>query len=165
MKTIKKYLLPIICFVAFAALVGATVLAYFPVDYQRARARLVYLNSDLGRLGVEIEETGNKLNGKNEHTKYLEWRRDVDECEKVVKKYQTVCIVLGAGAAVALAGGVFGIIKINKKAKNPQAKQNISTTPHSMSAADELQKFKDLLDSGVITQEEFDSKKKQLLGL
>lgn len=31
--------------------------------------------------------------------------------------------------------------------------------------ADELKKFKELLDSGVITQEEFDVKKKQLLGL
>ncbi len=35
----------------------------------------------------------------------------------------------------------------------------------SQSNADELKKFKDLLDSGVITQEEFDAKKKQLLGL
>lgn len=32
-------------------------------------------------------------------------------------------------------------------------------------SADELKKYKDLLDSGVITQEEFESKKKQLLGL
>ncbi len=31
--------------------------------------------------------------------------------------------------------------------------------------ADELKKFKDLLDAGVITQEEFDAKKKQILGL
>lgn len=33
------------------------------------------------------------------------------------------------------------------------------------SNADELKKYKDLLDSGVISQEEFDIKKKQLLGL
>ncbi len=33
------------------------------------------------------------------------------------------------------------------------------------SNADELKKFKDLLDNGVITQEEFDAKKKELLGL
>lgn len=32
-------------------------------------------------------------------------------------------------------------------------------------SADQLKKYKDLLDSGVITQEEFDAKKKQLLGL
>ncbi len=30
---------------------------------------------------------------------------------------------------------------------------------------DQLKKFKELLDSGIITQEEFDAKKKQLLGL
>ena len=30
---------------------------------------------------------------------------------------------------------------------------------------DELKKYKELLDSGVISQEEFDAKKKQLLGL
>lgn len=35
----------------------------------------------------------------------------------------------------------------------------------AQSAADELKKYKELLDSGVITQEEFDAKKKQLLGL
>ena len=32
------------------------------------------------------------------------------------------------------------------------------------SAADEILKFKQLLDAGIITQEEFDAKKKQLLG-
>lgn len=32
-------------------------------------------------------------------------------------------------------------------------------------SADELKKFKELLDSGVLSQEEFDAKKKQLLGL
>ena len=35
----------------------------------------------------------------------------------------------------------------------------------AISSADELKKFKELLDMGVITQEEFDAKKKQLLGL
>ena len=33
------------------------------------------------------------------------------------------------------------------------------------SVADELKTYKDLLDSGILTQEEFDAKKKQLLGL
>ena len=47
-----------------------------------------------------------------------------------------------------------------------QAKATQSGVPAStISAADELKKFKELLDSGVITQEEFDAKKKQLLGL
>jgi len=45
--------------------------------------------------------------------------------------------------------------------KTPKSAAAIQQT----SAADELRKFKELLDMGVITQEEFDAKKKQLLGL
>ena len=40
-----------------------------------------------------------------------------------------------------------------------------TTVIQQASAADELKKFKELLDMGIITQEEFDAKKKQLLGL
>ena len=43
--------------------------------------------------------------------------------------------------------------------------QTKSAQPAALSSADELRKFKELLDMGVITQEEFDAKKKQLLGL
>ena len=52
-----------------------------------------------------------------------------------------------------------GKIKEYKNQKN----QVQSTT--TSSPADELKKFKELLDLGIITQEEFDAKKKQLLGL
>ena len=37
--------------------------------------------------------------------------------------------------------------------------------PLAVSSADEILKYKNLLDSGIISQEEFDAKKKQLLGL
>ena len=43
--------------------------------------------------------------------------------------------------------------------------QQVINNVQETSNADELKKYKDLLDSGVITQEEFDQKKKQLLGL
>lgn len=44
--------------------------------------------------------------------------------------------------------------------------QNSNAQPvQQLSSADELKKFKELLDQGIITQEEFDAKKKQLLGL
>ena len=39
------------------------------------------------------------------------------------------------------------------------------STVAAPSSADEIKKFKELLDSGAITQEEYDAKKKQLLGL
>lgn len=43
--------------------------------------------------------------------------------------------------------------------------QGSNTIIQSTSNADELKKYKELLDSGIISQEEFDAKKKQLLGL
>ncbi len=51
---------------------------------------------------------------------------------------------------------------INKKISEIS---NEKTSVNSIGAADELKKYKDLLDAGIITQEEFDAKKKQLLGL
>lgn len=51
------------------------------------------------------------------------------------------------------------------KEKEVQATVNNNTTVIEATSADELKKYKELLDSGVITQEEFDTKKKQLLGL
>lgn len=55
---------------------------------------------------------------------------------------------------------------INKKIGEAKRTRNDSTTiVQQVSAADELKKFKELLDQGIITQEEFDAKKKQLLGL
>ena len=48
---------------------------------------------------------------------------------------------------------------------DPYAYTPTPTAKAPTSSADELKKYKDLLDKGVITQEEFDAKKKQLLGL
>ena len=47
-----------------------------------------------------------------------------------------------------------------------KASANATPSPHTTdSALDELKKLKELLDEDIITQEEFDAKKKQLLGL
>ena len=48
-----------------------------------------------------------------------------------------------------------------------QRKSELESAPAvaPVSAADEILKFKTLLDQGILTQEEFDAKKKQLLGL
>lgn len=47
-----------------------------------------------------------------------------------------------------------------KQKKHPAAPASITTDPTI-----ELKKYKELLDSGIITQEDFDAKKKQLLNL
>ncbi|WP_153464786.1 SHOCT domain-containing protein [Sediminibacillus terrae] len=78
-------------------------------------------------------------------------------------------------------GGIFNAVKdentilFNKK-ELQQAKElqelveslqgeMSSASGSQLSEADELKKYKELLDEGVITEEEFQSKKKQLLGL
>ena len=52
---------------------------------------------------------------------------------------------------------------------NDSGRQNsVSSTESAKSefgTAEEIKKYKELLDSGAITQEEYDAKKKQLLGL
>ena len=52
-------------------------------------------------------------------------------------------------------------VEIYKQAKNTPVTQVVN----AMSTADEILKFKQLLDMGVLTQEEFECKKKELLGL
>jgi predicted Zn-dependent peptidase len=49
--------------------------------------------------------------------------------------------------------------------KLSQNKGGTTVIQQANSPAEELKKFKELLDMGIITQEEFDTKKKQLLGL
>ncbi len=69
---------------------------------------------------------------------------------------------------------IVAVIHVNLiKDKTTQPIPVNAVTPNSyyspsnsgQSVADELKKYKELLDSGTITQEEFDAKKKQLLGL
>nr|MBQ8253028.1 SHOCT domain-containing protein [Lachnospiraceae bacterium] len=55
---------------------------------------------------------------------------------------------------------------LDKVVKECASKNNTANVVQAaFSSADELKKFKELLDLGIITQEEFDAKKKQLLGL
>ena len=55
---------------------------------------------------------------------------------------------------------------INKLISNyKNSNSNIGHQAETNSAADEILKFKNLLDNGIITQEQFEAKKKQLLGL
>ena len=56
-------------------------------------------------------------------------------------------------------------VKLNSIIEQLQQEKNRSVATPAFSAADEIKKFKELLDMGVLTQEEFDAKKKELLGL
>ncbi len=57
------------------------------------------------------------------------------------------------------------LLRGNKILKLFRGKGSVSASAPQIDTAEQLKKFKDLLDNGIITQEEFDVKKKQLLGL
>ena len=63
-----------------------------------------------------------------------------------------------------ISGVVATIDDIVKKYENAGNTSTVQVV-QQVSVADELKKFKELLDMGIISQEEFDVKKKQLLGL
>lgn len=77
------------------------------------------------------------------------------------------------GIAIATSSGFIKFRMLDERYKVYTAiskllnerQESASTIAPMPSNADELQKYKNLLDNGTITQEEFDSKKKQLLGL
>ena len=90
----------------------------------------------------------------------------------------TATITLFKGISVSTSSGSisFLVIKnsneiyevINKliiERQNQKPSSVLQTIETKSDEADQIKKYKDLLDSGVITQEEFDAKKKQLLGL
>ncbi len=54
---------------------------------------------------------------------------------------------------------------INERQEATQAPVIVATPTQSGDKLDDLKKLKDLLDNGIITQEEFETKKKQILGL
>ena len=59
-----------------------------------------------------------------------------------------------------------GVFKVNEDSKGPQKVEIVSSTQTSDDdPIEKVKKLKELLDLGVITEEEFDQKKKQLLNL
>ncbi len=82
------------------------------------------------------------------------WLIEVNSAYKV---FGIICLLAIAFLSIAKRG--------NRIAPKENQSQQVINNIQEASNADELKKFKDLLDSGVITQEEFDAKKKQLLDL
>lgn len=78
----------------------------------------------------------------------------------------TTCLILaifiGIVPPIILQGTINDLVMFNGNTYTPVTTTQSQTTN---SIVDELKKYKELLDMGIITQEEFDSKKKQLLGL
>lgn len=94
--------------------------------------------------------------------------------------FSTICLVLAIFVSIIppilmqdkVNGIVMGKTQNMYTAQNSQTsdnysqnEQNAASVNNSVNIPNELKEYKALLDEGVITQEEFDAKKKQLLGL
>jgi hypothetical protein len=94
---------------------------------------------------VKIKGTGGKEDGIYLHSV---WKSTANKIKEECQKYISVHTQEGAGKA-------FAEIVANQFAKN--------NTGNTVSPADELLKYKSMLDQGIINQEEFNQKKKELL--
>lgn len=70
--------------------------------------------------------------------------------------------ILWGALAVLIVFIILSIMFTKQGPRQPKA-VTIVEVPQQISLADEIKKYKDLLDSGAITQEEFDAKKKEIL--
>ena len=78
----------------------------------------------------------------------------------------TMCLVLEI--FISIVPPILMQSKINSTISAPEVIAQTAPVINQnvpVSSADELKKFKELLDNGIITEEEFAEKKKQLLGL
>ena len=120
----------------------------------------------------ELTVTDKRIYGR------VAWGKRVDLPQDSISALSTVSMLKGIAASTSSGAIKFLLIKnsdeiyeiMNNQLIERQQKARVTaqaTIKQEMPAsnADELKKYKDLLDSGVITQEEFDAKKKQLLGL
>lgn len=118
----------------------------------------------------ELTVTDKRIYGK------VAWGKRVDLPLDSVSATATVTLFKGVSVSTSSGRISFLVMKnaaeiyktINELLIKRQNKPATTTTIKkevSQSNADELKKYKDLLDMGIISQEEFDAKKKQLLGL
>lgn len=94
-----------------------------------------------------------------------EFDRDYPRAEDYLRTYreQTEELHLLASKLMRMIDPNAGETRIGGGAQSVQAAQPTVTLPTD--AVSEIQKYKALLDAGVLTEEEFSAKKRQLLGI
>lgn len=120
----------------------------FKIDYH------IYTNAERQKVGDGeigfIRFVNSRSNGRQNDDVLFFFDEDTSKLDKA---YKEICKGIDESARPVIQEPIA-----------PQAPaQPVSTT--TVSSADELLKFKQLLDMGAITQEEYDAKKKQILGL
>ena len=143
---------------------------------------LRYYFEDIAR-AASLELTADGIDGVyKSHGHKEQLRLPIDKVDSVmviqsvadnIRGGKTVCFGTASGRIkfICVQNAEEFVNEVNKQieehkstfAAGKTAEPNVPSP--ALSNADELKKYKDLLDMGAITQEEFDEKKKQLLGL
>jgi len=134
---------------------GIEKVTWFYKDYNNIQVIKANLNSQFARIVFVTAAGGNK--------------------KEVLISTRTNIGIQGDLNKVLFCSGMFSYKNANEyaqevfntlyKAFNDFKEKDEVNDNNTISSADEILKFKKLLDEGIITQEEFDAKKKQLLGL
>lgn len=115
----------------------------------------------------ELTVTDKRIYGKVAFGKRVDLPVDSISAISTVRLFKGVSVSTASGKISFLviknADEIYTVMN-NLLIERQQEKNGVTTAPVE-NETDKLKKYKDLLDSGVITQEEFDAKKKQLLGL
>ncbi len=118
----------------------------------------------------ELTITDKRVYGKVAFGKRVDLPVDSVSATATIGLFKGVSVSTSSGKisflAIKNANEIYDVINNLLVDRQKEKTQNTGTTiVQNSDEADQLKKFKELLDSGVITQEEFDAKKKQLLGL
>jgi len=116
----------------------------------------------------ELTVTDKRIYGKVAWGKRVDLPLDSISATATLKFSKGISVSTASGRISFLviknAEEIYNVIS-NLLINRQQEKNVVIEKAPAIDNADQLKKYKDLLDSGVITQEEFDTKKKQLLGL
>lgn len=123
------------------------------------------VNEECRNLGIEFTNINiENISLPDEVEKLIDEQSGIGLASKdmtTYAQYQSVRAMRDAAKQEGgLAGLGAGVALGNQMVNNIQQSKNKSKDP-----LEEIKKYKELLDSGIITQEEFDAKKKQLLNL
>lgn len=136
-----------------------------PVVVMTCIATLIYV----WLKSYELTITDKRVYGKVAFGKRVDLPVDSVSATSTISLFKGVSVSTSSGKISFLAikntNEIYEVINnllIERQKNKPKTE---TTIVQNSDEADKLKKYKDLLDSGVITQEEFDAKKKQLLGL
>lgn len=117
----------------------------------------------------EMTVTNNRIYGKDIWLKQVDLPVDSVSAISIIPLLKGVSVSTSSGKICFLA--IKNVRDIHKEISNlllkrqQEKQETLTTTIVQSDEADLLKKYKDLLDNNIITQEEFDAKKKQLLNL